>query len=668
LETKSDINLKTCGMFKYCESNQFKILLAAYAIGDGPVELISLADGDDDTPLCELLEDPNNLFYAHNAQFEWLCLNTWLKNECKDQVDWIVGTTEPYLPISRFRCSMALARFCGYPGSLADACGAIELPFNRQKDANGKELIKLFCKPDGKGYNNHKEFANLWRTFREYCKQDVEAERALLKALPLRGLTPDEQFLWELDAAINSRGLYVDGALLTGACTVNEKVQMVAEITSHMMFPELAKPRNPVEFVERLRKRGVDIPDAKTKTVEQIDLSKLDPDFAKAIVARHEMTRSSIAKYEVMEGARCLDGRVRGALMYYGAGRTGRWSGRIFQPQNLPKITVDHTVLDWARTCIIHDDYDGLLKGGNTLTPADALSQCLRTAITTPPFRKLVVADYSSIEARITAWLAGEDWQIQQFHDNVPVYEATASAMFNVPIEKIVKGNEEYSFRALGKVATLACGFGGGLEAFRRLGGGDLGMTVDEMLQCVFLWRKAHPCVKTLWYTIAAAAEDVSKGAPAVRLGQRRGLEFRLEPADRLGHGRKCLTIKLPSGRKLRYIDPVVEYPNGHADLSYMGQAGDVGKWTRQRTFGGKLTENIVQGIARDLLACALGMAEDDGLNPVMHVHDEIICDVREECAEDCLHNLIQIMCEMPDWAKGLPLAAEGAVYDYYCK
>jgi DNA polymerase len=649
-------------MYRYCDSPAFAILLVAYAIETAPVQLIDVTDLTANKSLAvfnALVKNPNVILHAHNAQFEWRCLRPYFDDE---------------IPISRFRCSMALARYCGYPGRLSDACRTIDLPVDKQKDADGAALIKLFCTPKGKGYQNYAAYPDEWARFKEYCRQDVEAERALTAALPLKELPPPEQALWELDAAINARGVHVDRELIAGARKVNETVQMRAEITSHFMFPELEKPRNPVEFVEKLRGRGIDIPDAREATLNALDMTQLTPQLAKAVIARHELTRSSLAKYEAMERAICEDGRIRGALMYYGAGRTGRWSGRLVQPQNMPKITIKPEYLADIRDGVTVGCFNTVADRciAPDISPADALSQCVRTAIKPAQGKRLIVADYSSIEARVLAWLAREDWLLELFRTGAPIYETMASRMFGVPVERIVKGNPEYSYRQKGKTAVLACGYGGGVKAFERMGGKALGMTEEEMAECVKAWRQAHHRVCKVWYAMEAAAADVVKegriGA-GIATGHIGNLLFRLVRATgKPGEMKTALTIQLPNKRKLRYLYPRCDRVGDYDHLTYMGQAGDNGKWQRLTTFGGKLTENIVQAISRDILADALTRAEQACLNPILHVHDEIVCEVDEKLASEKLAQLLALMHVAPDWAEGLPLSAEGDVYEYYSK
>lgn len=532
---------------------------------------------------------------------------------------------------------------------------------DKKKMAVGKALIRKFCMPCKPTKSNGGRTRNLphhepeqWELFKEYCKRDVETEYEVKKRLSKVNFPQDEQALWILDQQINGRGIQLDMDLVNGALEVSERI--TDELTKEAVkISGLDNPNSVSQLKELLEKEtGEEIESLNKSAVPEL-IKKIDDSKIKRLLQiRQELSKTSTKKYVTMANAVCDDGRVRGLLQFYGANRTGRWAGRLVQVQNLPRNYIE--TLDLARELVKKRDIDMLkMIYGNV---PDTISQLIRTAFIAKPGYKLVVADFSAIEARVISWLAGEQWRLQVFETHGKIYEASASQMFNVPIERIKKGNPEYALRQKGKVAELALGYQGGSGALIQMGALKMGLTEDELPEIVNRWRNANRRIVDLWATVETATYSTLRTGKTTVI--QKGICFNLENGD--------LTITLPSGRKLFYLDCKL-IPSGFKDqIAYMGVNQTTKKFERTPTYGGKLTENIVQAIARDCLAVSLFNLACKGFRPLMHIHDEVICEVPKNDQNYSLEKAIELMCIKPKWAQDLPLNAAGFTSDYYMK
>lgn len=650
IETKSSVDIGKAGLYKYAQSPDFGILLVAYSLDDAPVAIVDLTAGEKvPGDILEALMDAGTVKHAYNAVFEWYCLNR-------------AGYTTP---LEQWKCTMAHGLYCGYTAGL-DATGkAIGLPQDKQKLAVGKALIRYFCTPckptksnGGRVWNLPGHAPEKWELFKDYCKQDVVTEKEILKRLELFPVPGEEEKLWQMDVRMNAYGVRVDRGLIAGALAVNARSE--EELTGRAMaITGLSNPNSPVQLLKWLEKQGAALPDLRKETVAEAlaEPDSLPEDVRRVLGIRQQLGKTSIKKYEAMEAACCSDGRVRGLTQYYGANRTGRWSGRLVQMQNLPRNYLG--TLDCARRLVKSGNYEGVkLLYGNV---PDTLSQLIRTAFIPSEGHKFVVADFSAIEARVIAWLAGEQWVNEVFATHGKIYEATASQMFGVPVEKIVKGNPEYALRQKGKVATLALGYQGGVNSLVSMGALGMGLTEEELPEIVDRWRQANPRIVDLWYQVGNAALAVMETAQPQAI---RGLIFAQE-GDLL-YGQSFLTIRLPSGRKLFYPKPFLrENQFGRPAVHYYTVGQQTKKWEVASTYGGKLTENIVQAIARDCLAETLKRIDARGLQVVFHVHDEVIIDAP---VETTVEEICGLMAEPIPWAPGLILKGAGFESSYYKK
>lgn len=532
---------------------------------------------------------------------------------------------------------------------------------DKKKMAVGKALIRKFCVPCKPTKTNGGRTRNLphhepeqWNLFKEYCVRDVETEYEVKKRLSSVVFPQQEQILWILDQKINARGVQLDMELVNGALEVSEKI--TEELTNEAIeISGLDNPNSVSQLKDFLEKEtGEEIESLNKAAVPEL-IEKVDSEKVKRLLQiRQELSKTSTKKYVTMANAVCKDERVRGLLQFYGANRTGRWAGRLVQVQNLPRNYIE--TLDLARELVKKKDTDGLkMIYGNV---PDTISQLIRTAFIAKPGHELVVADFSAIEARVISWLADEAWRLDVFKTHGKIYEASASQMFGVPLEKIKKGNPEYALRQKGKVAELALGYQGGTGALIQMGALKMGLTEEELPEIVKRWRTANKRIVDLWNSVETAAYCV------LRTGQTqviaKGVMLSLENGD--------LAITLPSGRKLFYLQPKL-IPAGYKDqITYMGVNQTTKKFERTPTYGGKLTENIVQAIARDCLAVSIYSLEKRGFKPLMHIHDEVICEVPKNNSEYSLDKAIEYMCIKPKWAEDLPLNAAGFVNDYYMK
>lgn len=647
IETRSSIEIGKAGLYRYAQSPDFEIILFAYQMDDAPVEIVDLAQGERIPEwIVEALQSAGFIKHAYNAAFEWYCLNR-------------AGYRTP---LAQWRCTMAHGLYCGYPGGL-DAIGkAIGLPQDRQKLATGKALIRYFCVPCKPTKNNGNRTWNLpkhapekWELFKEYCKQDVTAENSILRRLEQFPMPKEEERLWQMDVRMNAFGVRVDEELTDGALYIDERSRQDL-MGEAMGITGIDNPNSTVQLMEWLEKNGTETDNLRKATVTDLLAGQPADNVKRMLEIRQQLGKTSIKKYEAIRKAKGEDGRVRGLTQYYGANRTGRWAGRLVQMQNLPRNYIG--TLDEARKLVEQKNYEGLrLIYGNV---PDTLSQLIRTAFIPSEGNKFVVADFSAIEARVIAWLAGEQWVNEVFATHGKIYEATASQMFHVPVEKIKKGNPEYSLRQKGKVATLALGYQGGTAALIAMGALDMGLTEDELPDIVARWRNANRRICDLWYKVEQAALMAMQTAQSQAVN---GLVFSLE-GDLL-YGQTFLTVQLPSGRKLFYPKPFLqENQFGKLALHYYS-TGSSKKWGVESTYGGKMTENIVQAVARDCLAETLKRIEDRGLHVVFHVHDEVIIDAPAETTVD---GVCGLMAEPIPWAPALILKGAGFEGQYYKK
>lgn len=659
-ETYSSVPIDKAGAFKYIESDDFEILLCAYSVDNQPVEILDLTVPEEknkfNTEIKELLFRPDTLIAAYNAPFEAACIAKHFGIEI----------TLEYA--AKFRCTMFHGLYCGYIAGL-DAVGkALGLPEDKRKLTIGKALIRYFCVPckptktnGGRTRNLPKHDTAKWNLFKEYCAGDVVTEMEVEKRLSSFPVPYDLQKQWELDLVSNARGVAVDMDLVHGALEIAEKVR--ADLTKEAI--ELTGLENP-NSVAQLSKwlsnnAALDLADLRKDTVARLLNGKLVSGAAERVLKiRQELGKTSTKKYDAIKSSVCADGRVRGLLQFYGAGRTGRWAGRIVQIQNLVRTYIQNSLLPLARDIVKKGEIDKLctLFG----SPMDMLSQLTRTAFVASDGCVLIDADFSSIEARVVAWLAKEQWVMDVFKTHGKIYEATAAQMFNVPIERIKKGNPEYALRQRGKVATLALGYAGGAGALKAMGAVDLGIPEDDLSDIVARWRQANPRIVDLWGRVESAATNVIKTG---RQTGTNGLIF----AREINYTNKMdfMTIKLPCGRKLYYAEPSIgENKWGKPSIAHYGVDQTTRQWTQLETFGGRLTENIVQAIARDCLAVAIERLETAGYHVIFHVHDEVVIECLEDKAD--LNNVIKIMSEPIPWAHDLPLKADGWTGNFFKK
>jgi DNA polymerase bacteriophage-type len=649
IETFSSVDLKKSGLYKYVQSLDFQILLFAYSFDGEPVRVIDFAQGEIlPMELAKALQDPNVIKHAYNASFEWYALNKFYHS-----------------PLEQWRCTMLHGLYCGYTTGLAATAAALGLPQDKRKMGIGSALIKTFCVSVKPTAQNGQRTRNLpqhepekWNLFKEYCRQDVTVEMEIERRLSAFPVPEAEQKLWELDQRINAYGVKVDQELIEGALYCSEKI--ISELMQEaMQLSGLQNPKSVKQLTKWLEEEtGEEITNLQKGTVKEL-LESTNSEAAKRMLEiRQELSKTSVKKYTAMTEVVCQDGRVRGLLQFYGANRTGRWAGRLVQVQNLPKNYLE--TLSHARECVKEKKVDALkLIYGNI---PDTLSQLIRTAFVPSDGHTFLVADFSAIEARIIAWLAGEQWRIEVFATHGNIYEASASQMFGVPIEKIAKGNPEYELRQKGKVAELALGYQGSSGALIAMGALKMGLTEKELPEIVKRWRASNKRIVDLWYSIEKAALEVMRTGQAAEV---KGLII----AREIDYNNKqdFLTVTLPSKRKLFYVQPFIQNNEfGREALYYRGMNQDTKKWENIPTYGGKLTENIVQAIARDCLAESLKRLEASGYKTCMHIHDECVLDVPMDKAD--LKAVLGIMGYPIAWAPGLLLKAEGYETVFYKK
>lgn len=655
LETYSDVNLKKAGLYRYVQSPAFEILLFAYSFDGAPTQVIDMAQGEK-IPLevIHALTDPQCLKHAYNAAFEWYCLSKYMGAQ---------------LPPSQWRDTMLHGLYAGYTAGL-DATGrALGIPEDKQKLTTGKALIRYFCVPckatkanGGRTRNYPHHDPEKWELFKTYNGQDVVAEMEIERRLSVFPVPDFVQKQWETDLLINARGVAVDMDFCAGALELGEIIR--AQLTDEAV--QLSGLQNPNSVKQLARwlsaETGDDITTLRKETIKEL-LGRDNADHVQRMLEiRQELGKTSTKKYDAIEAAVCDDRRVRGLLQFYGANRTGRWAGRLVQVQNLPRTYTEP--LEFARELVKGRKLDALrIVYGS---PNDTLSQLIRTAFVAAPGNVLIDADFSAIEARVISWLADEEWRLEVFRTHGKIYEASASQMFGVPLERIKKGNPEYSLRQRGKVAELALGYQGGVPAMRQMDTGKLlaDLPDEEIKDIVDKWRNTNPKIRNLWYSFNDAAIRVIQNGGSLRV---RCCTFARE-CDCI-RGTTCMTISLPSGRKLYYVEPAVgENRWGGPSITYMG-VNDKNKWGRIETYGGKLVENVVQAIARDCLAQAIEHLEAAGLPVVFHIHDEVVIDTAAFDTNDAmLDKVVKIMSTPIPWAEGLPLGADGWVGAFFKK
>ena len=649
IETRSGAEIGKTGLYRYAQDKDFKVLLFAYKLDEAPVEIVDLEMGESiPGQILECLTDANVTKHAYNAAFEWYCLNR----------------AGYHTPLSQWKCTMIHGLYCGYTAGL-DATGkAIGLPQDKQKLATGKALIRYFCVPcrptksnGGRTWNLPRHAPEKWQLFKEYCMQDVVTENEILKRLSAFPVPEAEERLWQMDIRMNAFGVRVDTELISGALAM-DGISTRNLTEEAVRITGLANPNSTSQLLQWLTEQGVQMDNLQKATVEEkLTGETLQMEVRRVLEIRQQLGKTSVKKYTAMQTAKCGDDRIRGLTQFYGANRTGRWAGRLVQMQNLPRNYLK--TLDYARNLVKAQNYEGVrLLYGNV---PDTLSQLIRTAFIPSDGNKFVVADFSAIEARVIAWLAGEQWVNEVFATHGKIYEATASQMFHVPIEKIVKGNPEYSLRQKGKVATLALGYQGGTSALIAMGALNMGLTEEELPDIVTRWRNANPRIRDLWYAVEETALAAMTTAEPQAM---RGLIFRLE-GDLL-YGQSFLTVQLPSGRKLFYPKPFLQENRfGKMAIHYYTVGQQTRKWEVDSTYGGKMTENIVQAIARDCLAETLRRVDQLGLQVVFHVHDEVIIDAPMDVS---VEQICSLMAEPVPWAPGLILKGAGFESDYYMK
>lgn len=637
IETFSDIDLIKCGVYKYADSPAFEILLFAYSIDDGEINIIDLVNGEElPEEIAEAIKSDTVIKTAFNAQFERVCLSKHL------------GIL---LDPSSWYCTAVQAAELSLPSSHADVGAALGL--ERQKMTEGKELIKYFCvscKPTksngGRTRNMPGDAPEKWALFKEYCKRDVDVERQIAKKLEMYPISESEHRLYVLDQRINDRGVLVDLELARQAVKLNS-IQTAVATEQAYTLTGLENPNSVAQLKAWLTENGVEIESLSKKAVAAL-ADETDGDIQEMLHLRLLMSKTSVKKYEAVMRSVCRDNRVRGMMRFCGASRTGRWSGNILQPQSLPQNHLPDLTL--ARDIVKDGDFEMLnMTFGNV---PNALSELIRTVLIPKPNHRFIVADFSAIEARVLSWLAGEQWRLDTFRNGGDIYCASASQMFRVPVEKHgVNGH----LRQKGKISELACGYGGSVGALKNMGAVEMGVPEDELQGLINDWRNANPHIVKLWTEVGNTAMKAIKEKTIVSLGK---LVFMYE--------RGILFIRLPSGRRLSYIKPRIGTNRfGGDSITYMG-VGASKKWERLETFGGKLVENIVQAIARDLLASAMMNVANAGYNIVFHVHDEIIAEAPD--GQGSVDEMCMLMSINPDWADGIPLSADGYECEYYRK
>ena len=637
IECFSDVDLIKCGVYAYADSPAFEILLFAFSFDGGETQIIDLAQGEKlPAEVEEAIFDVSVTKTAYNANFERTCLSKYFGR---------------YIPPESWHCSAVQAAMLALPRSLEDVGRVLGL--DEQKMKEGKELIRYFCvscKPTkangGRTRNLPCHAPEKWEMFKTYCKRDVDVEKAIRRKLHNFPIPESEMELYRLDQRINDRGVLVDMKLVRNAVSCERLHKEVVTKRAYELTG-LENPNSVAQLKGWLGDMGMEAESLSKKAVAEM-IAETDGEVEELLRLRLLMAKTSVKKYEAMERSVCSDGRVHGLLQFYGANRTGRFAGRLVQIQNLPQNHIPD--LELARELVKQGRFEDIELLYDS-TP-NVLSELIRTAFIPKPGCRFVVADFSAIEARVMGWLSGEEWVLDVFRGDGKLYEMTASRMFGIPMAEIGKGSSE---RAKGKVASLACQYGGSTGALVSMGALDMGLTEDELPPLVAAWRKANPHMVQFWWDVDAAAIKAVTEKQRTKVGK---IIFEYKSG--------ILFITLPSGRKLSYVKPRMAVNKfGRDGLTYEGISENK-KWSRIETYGPKLVENIVQGTARDLLAEAMLRVEKKGYPIVMHCHDEIIAEVPE--GSGSVDEMCEIMAVQPAWAEGLPLRADGFECRFYKK
>ena len=649
IETYSSVDITKSGAYKYIESPDFEVLIVGYALNDGPVTVVDLAQGEELSDFfLEALHDPKCLKVAHNAVFERLSFRR-------------IGHD---VPAEQWYCTSVKAAYCGLPLSLDNVSKVLDL--QDKKLEVGKTLIRYFscpCKPtkiNGGRTRNYPEHApDKWEMYKEYNKYDVLAEREIYKLLEKYTIPESERRLYAVDQHINDRGITVDVELATAAIDIDTMYTQTL-LDKATALTGLDNPNSLTQIKKWvLQKTGCEITSLAKGEIENVaeDFANY-PDVLELLNLRKELSKTSVKKYYAMINCACSDNRVRGTFQFYGANRTGRWAGRLLQLQNLAKNYVSN--IELPRELVRRKDLDAveMLYG----QVADILSQLIRTALIAPEGKTLAVADFAAIEARVISWLAGEQWRMDIFAGDGKIYEATGARMFGVPVESITKGSE---IRGKAKISELALGFGGSINALRRIGGEKMGLSDTEMKSLVKRWRDANPCIVYLWEDVERAAKEAVKYRRRSMAANGK-LTFECDGDN--------LMVRLPSGRQLFYrhatikTKPKPNVPTMTPTIWYEGAVQETKHWGEIDTYGGKLVENCVQAIARDLMASTLMSLDEAGYEVIAHIHDEVIVEVEKSSAKQNYAEIVSLMEKTPDWAEGLPLKADGYITPFYLK
>lgn len=636
IETYSDVSLPDCGVHRYAASEQFEILLFAYSLNDEPTQIIDLASGEKiPDKIMEYLTDDSVIKTAYNAAFERNCINRFFGLSLKPE---------------GWRCTLVQASMLSLPLSLEGVGEALNL--DKKKMSEGKDLIRYFCMPckptkanGGRTRNLPSDAPEKWELFKTYCIRDVDVEKQIRNKLAKFPIPDREQKLYCMDQRINDRGIMVDQELIghAVACDLLYKETVTKKAYE---ISGLENPNSVSQLKDWLNEKGIEVDSLAKAAVEEL-VENTQGDVAEMMKLRLAMSKTSVKKYEAMERSVCPDGRVHGLLQFYGANRTGRWAGRLVQIHNLPQNHMED--LELARSLVKEGRYD-LVELLYDSTP-DVLSELIRTAFVARPGCRFIVSDFSAIEARVMGYLAGEGWVMEEFRGAGKIYEQTASKMFHIPIEEITKGSP---YRARGKVASLACQYGGAEGALISMGALNF-VEEEELKGLVQSWRTANPHIVNYWYEIDGAVKAAVKERKMTKVGM-----------VTVYYQSGMLKIALPSGRVLSYVRPRMTVNRfGSESVSYEG-IGTNRKWTRIESYGAKFCENIVQATARDVLAEAMLRLEKKGFDIVCHIHDEVVLEVPEGASS--VEEVNEIMAVCPDWCEGLPLKAAGFESPFYKK
>ena len=636
IETYSDVSLPDCGVHRYTASPQFEILLFAYSINDEPTKIIDLASGEEmPEEIMEMLIDDSVIKTAFNAAFERNCINRHFGLSLRPE---------------GWRCTAVQASMLSLPLSLEGVGGALNL--DKKKMSEGKDLIRYFCMPckptkanGGRTRNLPSDAPEKWELFKTYCIRDVDVEKQIRKKLSKFPIPKKEQELYCMDQRINDRGIMVDRELISHAITCDLLYKEAATKKAYEISG-LENPNSVSQLKGWLNEKGIEVDSLAKAAVEELVENSQD-EVSEMMKLRLAMSKTSVKKYEAMERSVCPDGRAHGLLQFYGANRTGRWAGRLVQIHNLPQNHMED--LELARSLVKEGRYD-LIELFYDSTP-EVLSELIRTAFVARPGCRFIVSDFSAIEARVMGYLAGESWVMEEFRGAGKIYEQTAAKMFHIPIEEITKGSP---YRARGKVASLACQYGGAEGALVSMGALNF-VKEEELKGLVQSWRNANPHIVNYWYEIDGAVKAAVKERKITTVGK-----------VTVYYQSGMLKITLPSGRVLSYVRPRMTTNRfGSESVSYEG-VGTNRKWTRIESYGAKFCENIVQAMARDVLAEAMLRLEKSGFDIVCHIHDEVVLEVPE--GRSSVEEVNQIMAVCPDWCEGLPLKAAGFESPFYKK